>query len=162
MLHYAVVFFVIALLAAVLGLRGIAGLSAEIGWLFGVLGIVTLFGIVPSNQAKAAAEADAHKVSGVKQVMNELQVVPSAAQKAVKARDDVLQREVTQAFENREDLKDINVQVKNCVARLSGTVPGGIQRLEAAVVARSTQGASTNTSSSRLKRPAATASAQRK
>lgn len=103
-------------------------------------GIVTLFGIVPSNPAKAAAEADAHKVSGVKQVVNELQVVPSAARKAVKARDDVLQREVKQAFENRDDLKDINVQVKNCVARLSGTVPSGMQRLEAAVVARSTHG----------------------
>lgn len=42
MLHYAVVFFVIALIAAVLGLRGVAGLSAEIGWLFAVLSIVFL------------------------------------------------------------------------------------------------------------------------
>ena len=42
MLHYAVVFFVIALIAAVLGFRGIAGLSAEIGWLFGVLAVVIL------------------------------------------------------------------------------------------------------------------------
>jgi hyperosmotically inducible periplasmic protein len=103
-------------------------------------GVVTLFGIVPSNQAMAAAEADARKVSGVQRVVNELQVVPSATQKIVKARDDVLQHEVKQAFENREDLKDINVQVKNCVARLSGTVPSGAQRLEAAVVARSTHG----------------------
>ena len=30
-------------------------------------GVVTLFGIVPLQEAKAAAEADAHKVSGVKQ-----------------------------------------------------------------------------------------------
>ncbi len=103
-------------------------------------GIVTLFGIVPSNQTKTAANADAHKVHGVKQVVNELQVVPSATQKAAKARDDVLQREVKQAFATHEDLKDINVQVKNCMARLSGTVPSGMQRLEAAVVARSTQG----------------------
>lgn len=42
MLHYAVTFFVIALIAAVLGLRGIAGLSAEIGWLFAVLAVVFL------------------------------------------------------------------------------------------------------------------------
>jgi len=42
MLHYAVVFFVIALIAAVLGLRGVAGLSAEIGWLFAVLAVVLL------------------------------------------------------------------------------------------------------------------------
>ena len=42
MLHYAVVFFVIALIAAVLGLRGVAGLSAEIGWLFAVLSVLFL------------------------------------------------------------------------------------------------------------------------
>src|SRR6266404_4145598 len=45
-------------------------------------GVVTLFGIVPSQEAKAAAEADAHQVSGVKHVENELQVVPSARQAA--------------------------------------------------------------------------------
>ena len=42
MLHYAVVFFVIALIAAVLGLRGIAGLSAEIGWVFAVVAVAFL------------------------------------------------------------------------------------------------------------------------
>ena len=42
MLHYAVVFFVIALIAAVLGFRGVAGMSAQIGWLFAVLAIVFL------------------------------------------------------------------------------------------------------------------------
>lgn len=40
MLHYAIVFFVIALIAAVLGFRGVAGLSAEIGWLFAVLAVI--------------------------------------------------------------------------------------------------------------------------
>lgn len=42
MLHYAVVFFVIALVAAVLGFRGVAGMSAEIGWIFAVLSVVIL------------------------------------------------------------------------------------------------------------------------
>ncbi len=42
MLHYAVVFFVIALIASVLGFRGVAGLSAEVGWLFAVLAVVVL------------------------------------------------------------------------------------------------------------------------
>ena len=32
MLHYAIIFFVVALIAAVLGQRGVAGLSAEIGY----------------------------------------------------------------------------------------------------------------------------------
>jgi uncharacterized membrane protein YtjA (UPF0391 family) len=42
MLHYAVTFFVIALIAAVLGLNGIAGMSAQIGWFFAVLAVVLL------------------------------------------------------------------------------------------------------------------------
>lgn len=42
MLHYAIVFFVIALIAAVLGFRGVAGLSANIGWMFAVLAVVLL------------------------------------------------------------------------------------------------------------------------
>ncbi len=42
MLHYALVFFVIALIAAILGFRGIAGLSAEIGWVFAMIAIVFL------------------------------------------------------------------------------------------------------------------------
>jgi len=42
MLHYAVVFFVIALIASVLGFRGIAGMSAQIGWVFAVVAIIFL------------------------------------------------------------------------------------------------------------------------
>jgi len=42
MLHYAVVFFVIALIAALLGFRGVAGMSAEIGWFFAVLAVIFL------------------------------------------------------------------------------------------------------------------------
>jgi len=42
MLHWALIFFVIALFASVLGFRGVAGLSKEIGWLFAVLAVVVL------------------------------------------------------------------------------------------------------------------------
>ena len=103
-------------------------------------GVVTLFGIVPGNDAKRAAEADAHKVSGVRLVKNELQVVTSAKQPAVKAQDDEIEREVKKSFQSHEDLKGVDVAVKNCVARLTGTVSTGMQRLEAAVVTRSTVG----------------------
>ena len=51
-------------------------------------GVVTLFGMVPTPDAKAAAAADARKVSGVTRVVNELQVVASAKQAAVKVRDE--------------------------------------------------------------------------
>jgi hyperosmotically inducible protein len=103
-------------------------------------GVVTLFGIVPSNEAKTFAEADARGVSGVKRVADELEVLSRARHAAVKVRDDLLQRDVQTTFENRADFKDVKVEVKDCVARLSGTVPDGMERLEAAVVARSTQG----------------------
>jgi hyperosmotically inducible periplasmic protein len=102
-------------------------------------GIVTLFGIVPSQKAKAAAAADARQVSGVKRVVNDLQVVASAKQAAVKARDEELARAVKQAFEPAA-FKDISVEVKNGVVRLTGTVVSGAQRLEAAMAARSIQG----------------------
>jgi uncharacterized membrane protein YtjA (UPF0391 family) len=42
MLHWAVVFFVVALVAALLGFRGVAGLSAEFGWVFVVLAVIFL------------------------------------------------------------------------------------------------------------------------
>ena len=102
-------------------------------------GVVTLFGIVGSQDAKAAAEADALKVSGVKRVVNELQVVPSAKQQAVNASDDELQHEVRKALDEHE-LRDVGLEVRNGVARLTGTVPTGARNLEAAVVARSVPG----------------------
>lgn len=44
MLHYALIFFVIALIAAALGQRGVAGLSAEIGYL--LVGVAVIFIVV--------------------------------------------------------------------------------------------------------------------
>ena len=103
-------------------------------------GVVTLFGIVPSAASKKAAEDDARKVSGVKRVVNELQVVPSAARERVEAKDDDLKRSVEQAIAGRDDLKDVDVEVKNGVVRLTGTVPRAEDRLRAAITARGTAG----------------------
>lgn len=102
-------------------------------------GVVTLFGIVHSQEAKAAATEVTRKVSGVKRVVNDLQVMTRAKEAAVKARDEDIERDVKRAFE-KADFKDIGVEVKNGVARLTGTVSTGTRRLEAAVLARSIQG----------------------
>ena len=102
-------------------------------------GVVTLFGIVPSREAKEAATDDTHKVNGVKRVVNELQVAASAKQAAVKARDEDIESEVKKAFEKSE-FKNIGVEVKNGVVRLTGSVSTGARRLEAAVLARSREG----------------------
>lgn len=42
MLNYAVTFFVIALVASLLGFGGVAGLSAGIGWTFAALALAYL------------------------------------------------------------------------------------------------------------------------
>lgn len=42
MLSWAITFFIIALVAALLGFGGIAGMSADIGWLLAVLGVIVL------------------------------------------------------------------------------------------------------------------------
>jgi len=50
MLNWALTFFVIALIAAVLGFSGVAGMSANIGWLLAVLGVIVLvIGLIGSN-----------------------------------------------------------------------------------------------------------------
>ena len=105
-------------------------------------GDLTLFGMVPSNEAKAAAEEDARRVRGVKRVVNMLQVVHPAKQEAVKATDQALERDIKAALASRPDLSDsrIAVEVKNGVARLSGTVPSQDERLAAAITARSAVG----------------------
>lgn len=103
-------------------------------------GVVTLFGEVPTKQAKAAAETDARKVGGVKSVKNELQVVASADKPRVEAKDEEIRTNVEKNLQSRTDLKDVNADVKNCVVRLTGTVPSGVERVEAMQVARSTRG----------------------
>ena len=103
-------------------------------------GVVTLFGVVPTAEAKKTAEMETAKVSGVHSVVNALQVVPESAQKAVAATDEDVKKSAESALGARDDLKDVDVEVKNGVARLTGTVPESSDRLEASVVVRSAHG----------------------
>ena len=105
-------------------------------------GQVTLFGTVPSAASKAAAEEDTRKVSGVTAVRNDLQIVAERRKEEVEAKDDQVKDRVESALSTRDDLKDadIDVEVRNGVARLTGTVPSQEQRLRAAVVARTAPG----------------------
>jgi hyperosmotically inducible periplasmic protein len=118
-------------------------------------GVVTLFGAVPSQAAKAAAETEARKVSGVSRVINELEIVPKASKETVAARDDQLQDEIAKRLKSREDLKgaSIDVDVKNAVARLTGTVDDDYPRLAAAVAARSVPGVRAVHQELRVNRP---------
>jgi len=105
-------------------------------------GIVTLFGMVPSQESKSAAAEIAHSVSGVKSVENHLEVVSAKKHDMVQARDEEIQDGVKKALKDRGELEnaDIDVEVTNGVVRLTGTVPSWQRNLSAVYVARSVTG----------------------
>jgi len=105
-------------------------------------GIVTLFGTVPTEQAKQAAAAEVRKVSGVRSVQNDLQIVAEAKAERVAAEDEDVKAAIEKRLGARGDLEDsdIEVEVSNGVARLSGSVHSQVDRVTALTVARATSG----------------------
>jgi hyperosmotically inducible protein len=105
-------------------------------------GVITLFGYVPSEASKAKAEAEAEKVSGVKRVENELQVVPPGQRSQVARRDSEIEGTIEKAIADSKDLghSDITVEVRNGVARLSGTVARESDKATATTIAKRTSG----------------------
>lgn len=105
-------------------------------------GVVTLFGIVGSEDARTRAGAEVSKIEGVKAVQNQLQVVPDVAAGTVAAKDEEVMAAVSKRLEGSEALSDadIDVDVKNGVVRLTGTVPTQRDRITALTIARNTGG----------------------
>lgn len=105
-------------------------------------GVVTLFGTVPSDEARMAAERDAKEVGGVRAVRNELQVVPAARSESVARTDEALQKSVEDALTRRSDLDDadIDVGVASGVVRLTGVVRGEQDHVTSVTVAATTPG----------------------
>jgi hyperosmotically inducible protein len=105
-------------------------------------GEVTLFGVVDSQESKTAVATEARKVDGVKSVANELQVVAPSMQSGVADKDSVIDDAVSKRIGDNSQLSDskINVEVKNGIARLSGSVMSQSDRLTALTVTRSTKG----------------------
>lgn len=71
---------------------------------------------------------DVRNVSGVGRLMN---VVSNAKQ----PQDDEIERTMKNVFETHAGLRDIGIEVTNCVARLKGTVSSDSERREAMRVA---------------------------
>jgi len=105
-------------------------------------GVVTLFGTVPSEPAKQAASDVVREVGGVQSVNNQLEVVAEANAERVAEKDS----DVKSAIENRLEAHgaladaDIDVDVSNGVARLTGSVDSQSDRMTALTVARATSG----------------------
>jgi hyperosmotically inducible protein len=105
-------------------------------------GVVTLFGSVDSAKARDQAAMEARKVSGVKQVVNDIQVVPASQAKAVDKKDDQIESSIKKRFGEQAALSDsdIKVEVEAGVARLTGTVKSRSDQVTALTVARATPG----------------------
>ncbi len=116
-------------------------------------GVVTLFGIVSTEAAKKAAEADARKVSGVKAVENDLQVVPAKDAKVVAVRDDEAVKHAEQALKGHDEFKSVSVDVKNGVARLTGHVSNASDRIMAGVFVRACDGVRSVANDLEVKKP---------
>lgn len=102
--------------------------------------VVSLFGIVPTPEAKTLAENEAAKVDGVTKVENQLQVVPRAQKDLVEAKDKDVQNNLKVVFKDRSELKGVGTDVKNGIVRLTGTVDSGWDKLNAVRLARTTPG----------------------
>lgn len=105
-------------------------------------GIVTLFGTVPSAEAKNAAVRKVRKVSGVRNVHNELQVVAEKNADRVAQADDEISSAVQKSLDSRSDLEgsDIGVEVEDGVVRLTGRVESQDDRMAALTASRATSG----------------------
>jgi hyperosmotically inducible protein len=105
-------------------------------------GAVTLFGVVDSTHARDAVVAETRKVPGVRGVQDSLQIVPPGKEAQVAEKDEVVQAAIAKRIEASRALSDarIVVDVKNGVARLSGSVGSGIDRLTALTLTRTTRG----------------------
>lgn len=104
--------------------------------------VVTLFGIVGSEDLKARAGAEAAQVGGVKGVENELQVVPDVAADRQQKTDALVLEGVEEQLTRAPELAGarIQVEVKNSVVRLTGTVGSQEERNRALALTRGTSG----------------------
>ena len=105
-------------------------------------GLVTLSGKVDTEQARTAADEVAKKISGVKSVNNQLQVVPDAKRKEVDATDEKITDAIEKAMDTDPNLTDVGLSANsnNGVITLDGTVETREQLLKAAEAIRKVPG----------------------
>jgi hyperosmotically inducible protein len=102
-------------------------------------GVVTLFGMVPTDEAKEKAEAEAAKVGGVTRVHNQLEVVAKSKQREVAAKDDEIEKALKDRYGKDPDYKGVKAEARNGTVLLTGAVPNAWVKLEVMRIAR-TQG----------------------
>jgi hyperosmotically inducible protein len=102
-------------------------------------GVVSLFGVVPSEKAKRAAVADAGKDDQVVSVIDDLQVDRAGGHRVAEARGSVAKRKV-EPLRCDPRRKRADVEGKNVRARLTGGLASRWDRLHVAFSAHGTRG----------------------
>jgi len=107
-------------------------------------GVVTLRGKVDSEASKAAAAAIAKSFAGIKDVRNELHIVPSEERERVDTRDSEITQILKDRFKKDQELKDdlITIRVDASVVTLTGEVHSATAGGRASELAQSVPGVS--------------------
>ncbi len=105
-------------------------------------GVVTLRGKVDSEETKKAAAEIVRRIEGVKQVRNELEVVPRERRAEVDARDQAIARELEEQFKQDPQLQNavIDARVDAGVVTLRGQVRSPAASSRAVELARAVPG----------------------
>lgn len=105
-------------------------------------GVVTLFGMVPSPSAQAAAELEVVKMDGVHRVENLLEIVPEPHQEATRTHDRALERVLRERLVAQPEIAEpeLDVAVCNGIARLRGQVENADEHRVAVQIVRETDG----------------------
>lgn len=108
-------------------------------------GSVTLRGKVETMDEKSAAEQITRGVDGVREVKNELAVVPASRRKIVDAKDDAIVSEVDKRIKNDQMLKTAKITVRSDAGAvtLSGQAPGLMASARASELADEVDGVRT-------------------
>jgi len=105
-------------------------------------GVVTLRGKVDSEETKKTADDIIGRLEGVKEVRNELQIVPPERRAEVDARDQAIARALDAKFKQDPQLQDavIDARVDAGAVTLSGQVRNAAARSRAVELARAVPG----------------------
>src|SRR5256714_13198369 len=105
-------------------------------------GVVTLTGKVDTNEVKTAAEQVVRKVEGVRNVNNQLQVVPEARRPEVNATDNRIKDEIQKLLDSDPKLQNLSLSVDSNagVVSLDGSVDTVEQLWHAAQAIRKVAG----------------------
>ena len=91
-------------------------------------GVVTLTGKVDSNDVKSEAEQVARKVEGVRNVNNQIQVVPEAKRSEVNAADEKIKDAIGKLMDTDPNLQNLSLSIDSNAGVVS--LDGSVDRLD--------------------------------